>query len=1119
MSQFFAASSHGSFRVGANVWRVCNAKRATVLIDADDFFRAATQAMSGAEEQILIVGWDLDSRTQLPADSVADLNVSFAFEDGVLTLLSYLEGLLKARPRLRVFILSWDFSLIYLFERESLTWLRFAVSEVADRLRFVLDREHPTLASHHQKVIVIDDRLAFSGGLDMTQRRWDTSEHFAYDERRVDAGGHCYGPFHDVQMLVEGEAAAALGELVRERWRLATSETLSRPSKSAAGLNGTWPSFVPVDFHDVAIGISRTIPARRENGRMSRPVREVERLFIDSIRRARRFIYIENQYFTSLKIARSLARRLREPDGPEIIMVLPRDQTGFIEESTMGLLRSKALREVELGDRHQRFHCFFPVVEGLGDNYLKVHSKVMIVDDEFLRVGSANLNSRSMGLDTECDLALETEDRGEIRNAIRNLRHRLLAEHLGVEEQQVAEKERSFGSMRRAVRSLLGRERTLIPLVSRDISWVERILPPIDWIDPAQPWGIRRWFVKKLVVLRLFSGLLLLALLLFLMACSSKPKEEFRPLSEEERRQTILPPLIKKGFARSEEAAKYVALCPTVRLFGLETTPFTAVERRLLCGDPEPDAIGIPWSDIPPNQAAYFMRGFLQTRGYHQPVFLQDGDLLFVDAGPVSRLLSLRIVGGPSTWDPPKRRLVEDSTLTPRLLDELEAWALEHLRNDGYPCSKARSAADPLTGEVLITLAPGGERYIRGFEERGDTGLREGVLDRYNAFRVGDLYRDYLIALTRRRTLNDGFLQTYTMVPRCEDAGVTIVRNVFLGPSRTIRVGVGASSDLGARFRASIRRNRIGESASSAEARLQASYLSPIVNRQSVDARFRWFYSHGENRSYVEPSTSYEHAAEVAFANRAWESKLLHGWNQETAEGQFEIRAGPTFLMHERLRGAGSSDVSMTYAEVSARLTSHDFEYYVASPRTGGSVEARALFTLKEWGANFTAQKFQIQGHKLWSLFRYDPPLFIMGTRFDVSSVFSPDEDLTPNLPIRFLTFLGGEQDLRGFDRASLPRSGVGALTGATAGIEARFHKVIWRRADVFMFLDGGLLGRARLKFDRPILLSPGAGFRWETPIGVLRAYLAWRMAIDEKPGESPYGRESRLGFTLGEEF
>ena len=90
-----------------------------------------------------------------------------------------------------------------------------------DRLRFCFNSSLPLGSAQHQKIVVIDGAVAFSGGLDLTIRRWDTSEHAAGHPHRADPDGKPYPPFHDVQCMVDGEAAAALAELAESRWRAA----------------------------------------------------------------------------------------------------------------------------------------------------------------------------------------------------------------------------------------------------------------------------------------------------------------------------------------------------------------------------------------------------------------------------------------------------------------------------------------------------------------------------------------------------------------------------------------------------------------------------------------------------------------------------------------------------------------------------------------------------------------------------------------------------------------------------------------------------------------------------------------------------------------------------------
>jgi outer membrane translocation and assembly module TamA len=588
---------------------------------------------------------------------------------------------------------------------------------------------------------------------------------------------------------------------------------------------------------------------------------------------------------------------------------------------------------------------------------------------------------------------------------------------------------------------------------------------------------------------------------------------------DKENQKPKLLPVTSLGFRDRPDAGGYGELCPRVRIEKRDEFTFTDMETRLLCGDKEGGQIGQPWADIPANQAAFFLRGFLQTRGYHRPEFYLDNEILFVKTGELSRLTRFRIVGGPEGWDPPKRRLIDGALLTPALLDDLQGWTIGQVKDEGYPCAQATVRGDPATGETLVRLDPGDLMKIIKVESVGDIDIWESALDRYNAFRIGDLYRERLVTLTKRRVIADGFLQTLSMSTRCTPAGAIITRDVVLGPSRTIRIGAGGSTELGPRVRASASQSRIGASASSAKLTIDASRLNDQINQQTADARFRFYYAPGEPRNYVEPSVSFRHVAENATETAVTRVDLFHGWNHEYPRGQFDIRTGPVFLDSNPVRGFQTERITIGYAEARLRWTNHDFEYFNTSPRDGEQIELGMKFTGKKVGAEFTAQQFQLQGQKLWSILRFDPPLFILGVRYNLTSVFSGDPNISTNLPAEFLTLIGGERDLRGFERGSLPRTQVGALSAATGSVEGRFHKVIFKRADFFTFLDAGALGAANFKLETPIFMSPGFGVRWESPIGVLRAYAARRFAVREAENQEPYGSAWRIGVTFGEEF
>jgi len=456
---------------GSNCWRIVPASRATLLIDAESYFVVLAAAAARARHSILILGWDIDSRIRLLRNDKAY---------GMPTQLDEMLNAAVARqPNLNVYILNWDFAMIYSLERELFPVFNFQW-KTHRHVHFRLDGNHPVGASHHQKIVVIDDALAFAGGIDLTKCRWDTSQHSPDDPRRVDPAGNPYAPFHDVQMAVDGAAAAALGELIRQRWRRATEKPIIAAAQAE---HDPWPPELSVDMEHVQVGIARTQPAFEGHSE----VREVETLYTDAIFSAHRFIYIENQYLTSAAIGEVLEARLREKDGPEIVMVLPAKSSGWLERSTMDVLRSRLLQRLNDADRFGHLRTYYPVVPELGDRQINVHAKVLVIDDTLIRVGSSNLSNRSMGLDTECDLAIEAAGTVHIEKVIAGFRSRLLGEHLGIDPERVSESLSSEGSLISAVEKLRGEGRSLMPLSSESPESTDNLIAHIGIADPEKP--------------------------------------------------------------------------------------------------------------------------------------------------------------------------------------------------------------------------------------------------------------------------------------------------------------------------------------------------------------------------------------------------------------------------------------------------------------------------------------------------------------------------------------------------------------------------------------------------------------------------------------------------------
>ncbi len=457
-------------RPGHTCWRIEHADRVALIVDAADYFRAAQSAMLKAQHSILMIGWDFDTRIVLDPTSERGAHPRH--------LGAFLTWLVEAKPDLHINILNWDLGMMKALWRGT-TVFRVAQWAMHERITFKLDGAHPAGATHHHKIVVIDDAVAFCGGIDMTADRWDTSEHRDDDpRRRRPFTKRAYGPWHDATTAVSGAAAKAFGDHARARWKHASGQVLSPPPAGS----DPWPDDLPVDIADVAVAIARTSPAYAGQ----KEVREVEALYVAAIASARRSVYLESQYFASRTVAEAIARRLGEADGPEFVIINPESAEGWLEEEAMGSARARLLAMLGRSDRFGRLRLYTPVTAG--EQPIYVHAKIMIVDDRLLRVGSSNLNNRSMGYDTECDLALEADDDDtHLSDAIRNFRSKLMAEHLGVSVDDVAAIVSERRSLIAAIDGLSGPGRSLRRFVPPTINEAEKALADHELLDPERP--------------------------------------------------------------------------------------------------------------------------------------------------------------------------------------------------------------------------------------------------------------------------------------------------------------------------------------------------------------------------------------------------------------------------------------------------------------------------------------------------------------------------------------------------------------------------------------------------------------------------------------------------------
>ena len=463
--------------VEPGVWRFAKASRVRVVVDAADYFDLMQRAMLKARRRVLLIGWDFDTRIHL-------LRGRRWYQKGIRRqypsrLGSFFVWLVRHNPQLELKILKWGFGALKLGLRGSML-LDLARWFPHRRIDFKFDNAHPIGCSHHQKIVILDDTVAVCGGIDMTDRRWDTPEHREQDKRRRRPWGGLHGPWHDITMIMEGPIAGTLQDLARDRWRRAGGGELE-PVENCA--DSAWPDPLDAHFTDVEVGIARTrAPYKDDDG-----ISEIEELILSQIKGARHFIYAENQYFASRRIAEAICLRMAEPDPPEIVLVMPATADGWVEAKAMDPARDLLFRAVKEADHQDRFHLFIPYA---GETSIYVHAKLTIIDDQIIRIGSANWNNRSMGLDSECDVFIDCARPGNegCGDTIRSVRLGLLGEHLDLEPEEVAGLLEEAGSMAAMIRGLgPDRVHTLRPYQRQDLSDLEIDLATRQMLDPEEP--------------------------------------------------------------------------------------------------------------------------------------------------------------------------------------------------------------------------------------------------------------------------------------------------------------------------------------------------------------------------------------------------------------------------------------------------------------------------------------------------------------------------------------------------------------------------------------------------------------------------------------------------------
>lgn len=548
-------------------------------------------------------------------------------------------------------------------------------------------------------------------------------------------------------------------------------------------------------------------------------------------------------------------------------------------------------------------------------------------------------------------------------------------------------------------------------------------------------------------------------------------------------------------YALSEEK-----LCPGIIISGEESLSFSENELRLVCGDKKVEA----YQNIPPYEAKFFMTGFLQARSYLNPEFRIEKETLFVDIGEKSQLKKITVRFPEKDEEEfiqsELERLYDDKDLNPSLLNEMENEALSILRRRGYPCAKTETLADPTTGQVEINFLRSNVFDFGIIKKEKIEGLHQNALDRFYPFDADDTFDSRMLELHEKRLLRQEVVQGSYFLEICSPEGneFTLEEKFLTGPPRTLRFGVGASTEIGTYGRVRWSHNRWEEMASKLSATLEASF-----RKQSLIFTSDHFFWPEHPRRSIKSELEVTRESQITyeqFLTKLTPAKIK--WSRDKGGHRHLYEVGPAYEYgsYNSDEKTQSRHFSTVVLESSFLWTDHDYEFYDVHPQEGNELSLALSYRDETLGFQSRATRGDFSFVTLKRFATFGRGILIGGLRTIGGTTFvSTDEDIN-TLPPLVKFFGGGSSDIRGFQLNTLPiNDGQGALSKLVFKWEIRKTYFFIPSLELFGFLDHGQFGEKSFSTSTRTFYSPGVGLRWNSPIGVVQTFAA------KAYGTSPY--------------
>ena len=547
-------------------------------------------------------------------------------------------------------------------------------------------------------------------------------------------------------------------------------------------------------------------------------------------------------------------------------------------------------------------------------------------------------------------------------------------------------------------------------------------------------------------------------------------------------------------------------VCPDLRVIGDVRISFGDTETRFLCGDKK----NASWANPPENQVKLFLISFLQSRGFFQPEFSRDGQILVVDIGSKSRIKLLSAAGDPPELDFSRFWVPALRPLTPSLLDDYEALVRGRIQGQGYPCPRVKAEANAADGSMTMTVESGPRQKIIAIKEESVVGLGPHVLRRYYPIEEGDWFDGDLVSIANERIKAEDILASSYMVSTCDADGAVVDHRAASGPSRRFTVGFGVNTETFFLVQSTYRNARVDANASRFDAVISANFFD-----QKIESSFDWYFLQEPSSLHFQPKLTFERSAEKSSEVRTATASWHLGGYRDAVGHYWRLYVGPNLNFVRTLRGLGPEYARILEMEVSGRIMSHDYEFYRGAPRSGQLLDWRYTVASARTFSTLTVKTISVEGQRLFNFASLEPPLIVFGVRGGAHSTNAAPK---VSLPDEYLYYLGGGNDLRGFSRRSIPSPQAGARSSAYLGAEARLVTIIPYGLQPFVFIDSGKVGASAFAFERPLYYSPGVGLRWQSPFGSLRGSIG-RGYVDHPTDDRPVNANWAAFLSFGEEF